>query len=85
MPVMTLRGLNEEEARRLREEARREGISLNALLLRLIREAAGLAQRPWRVRHHDLDALAGTWTDEDADAFLAAIEEAERIDPDMWK
>jgi len=82
---MTLRGLNDEEAQRLREEARREGISLNALLLRLVREAAGLAQRPWRPRHHDLDDLAGTWTEEESQAILAALEETERIEPGMWE
>ncbi len=85
MPTMTLRGLKEEEAERLREEARREGVSLNALLLRLIREGAGLAHRPWRPRYHDLDDLAGTWTEEEAQAVLAALEETEQIDPGMWE
>ena len=85
MPTVTLRGLKEEEAERLREEARREGISLNALLLRLVREAAGLAHRPRRPRYDDLDDLAGTWTEEEAQEFLAALEETERIDPGMWE
>ncbi len=85
MPTMTLRGLKEEEAERLREEARREGVSLNAFLLRLVREGAGLARRPWHPRHHDLDELAGTWTEEEAQAVLAALEETEQIDPGMWE
>lgn len=85
MPAMTLRGLTEEEARRLREEARRQGISLNALLLRLVREGAGLAKRSRLERHHDLDPLAGTWSEEEAAAFAAAIEDTERIDPEMWR
>lgn len=85
MPAMTLRGLDEEEAQRLREEARRQGISLNALLLRLIREAAGLTHRPWRVRHHDLDDLAGTWGEEEARRVLEALEDTERIDQGMWE
>jgi len=82
---MTLRGLNEEEAQQLREEARRQEVSLNALLLRLVREGAGLAKRPRLRRRHDLDALAGTWTDEQAVAFTTALEDTERIDPEMWK
>jgi len=85
MAAMTLRGLNEEEAQRLREEARRQEISLNALLLRLVREGAGLAKRPRLSRRRDLDALAGTWTEEDADAFTKALEDTERVDPEMWK
>ena len=85
MPAMTLRGLDEEEAERLRQEAGRQGISLNALLLRLIREGAGLVRRPWRRVHHDLDPLAGTWTDDEAAAFTAALEDTRRIDSEMWK
>jgi len=85
MTAMTLRGLDEKEAERLRQEASRQGISLNSLLLRLVREGAGLVRRPWRRCHNDLDPLAGTWTDEEAAAFMAAIEETGRIDPEMWK
>jgi hypothetical protein len=85
MGTMTLRGLDEEEAERLRQEASRQGISLNSLLLRLVREGAGLVRRPWRRSHHDLDQLAGTWTDDEAAAFMAAIEDTARIDPEMWK
>ena len=85
MPAMTLRGLNEEEAQWLREEARRNEISLNALLLRLVREAAGLVKRPRLRRFNDLDTLAGVWTEEQAAAFTTALEDTERIDPEMWK
>lgn len=85
MPTMTLRGLNEDEAQKLREEAHRQEVSLNALLLRLVREGGGLAKRSRLRRRCDLDALAGTWTGEEAAAFATAIEDTERIDPEMWK
>lgn len=39
MTSMTLRGIDEELAHNLKELARHQGISLNALTLRLIREA----------------------------------------------
>lgn len=83
MPTMTLRGLDENEAQKLRNEAQREGVSLNLLLLRLIRRQAGLVSRP--IRHHDLDALAGSWSKEDAVAFENALKETERVDSEMWK
>ena len=85
MVAMTLRGLNKEEAQWLREEARRNEISLNALLLRLVREGAGLAKRPRLRRCNDLDTLAGTWTEEQAAAFYEALEDTEQIDPEMWE
>jgi len=35
--------------------------------------------------HHDLDALAGTWSASDADIFLATIAPLEQIDPELWR
>ena len=34
-------------------------------------------------RHHDLDALAGTWTEEDWAEFERALAEQRRIEPDV--
>jgi hypothetical protein len=85
MPAMTLRGLSDEEAEKLRGEAKRRGVSLNALLLLLLREAAGFERRPRRPIYHDLDALAGTWSEEEAARFSAAVADTERIDEEMWR
>jgi uncharacterized protein YukJ len=35
--------------------------------------------------HHDLDALAGTWSHEDATAFEAATLETRQIDAELWQ
>ena len=57
MGLLTIRNLDPEVDRELRERARREGKSINALVQETLR--AGLM--PSRQRsHHDLDALAGT-------------------------
>ena len=85
MPAVTLRGLADGEADRLKSEARRRGLSLNALLLRLVREGAGLVARSRQGRHDDLDALAGTWSEEDAAAFAAAVADTEKIDAELWR
>ena len=57
MTTMTLRGIDDSLANSLKELARQEGISLNALVLRLIREATGLDKRK--------RTLTATATDED--------------------
>jgi hypothetical protein len=38
-----------------------------------------------RKLHHDLDHLAGTWSDEEAAAFDAALLEQRRVDPELWR
>ena len=85
MTSMTLRGIDEPLAQTLKELARNQGISLNALALRLIREASGIDKRKRTVVHYDLDTLAGTWCKEDEVAFHAAIHPLETIDEEMWK
>ncbi len=55
------------------------------MALRLIREATGIDKRKRTVIHHDLDTLAGTWSEEDELAFRNATRSFEAIDEDMWK
>lgn len=85
MTTMTLRGIDEPLAHTLKEMARNQGISLNALALRLIREASGIDKLKRTLVHYDLDTLAGTWCKEDVVAFQAAIHPLETIDEEMWK
>lgn len=37
------------------------------------------------VVYHDLDYLAGTWTEEDAEAFTKATEDFNKIDKELWQ
>jgi len=85
MPTLSIRGLDQETARRLKAEAQRRGLSVNAFLLRVIREQVGLRpEGPRRPRHHDLDYLAGTWSQEEAAELLANVSDFERVDEELW-
>jgi hypothetical protein len=85
MTTMTLRGIDDTLAQTLKDLARSQGVSLNALALRLIREATGVDKRKRTLVHHDLDTFAGTWGKEDEEAFLNATRSLETIDEEMWK
>ena len=84
MTTMTLRGIDEPLAQTLKELARNQGVSLNTLALRLIREATGVDKRKRTLVHHDLDTLAGTWSEEDELSFQVATRSLETIDEEMW-
>lgn len=85
MANFSLRGIDEDIALRLKSEAKRREISVNALILELIREGLGIRRRqPGEMIHRDLDALAGTWGAEDTAAFLAAISDFESVDEGIW-
>jgi|JRYH01.1.fsa_nt_gb plasmid stability protein len=86
MSNISVRGLGSNTIARLKLRAVREGVSVNALVLRLIDE--GLGGRPARYakrRHDDLDELAGSWTDEDAAEFEDASAAFREVDPALWK
>jgi DNA polymerase III delta prime subunit len=85
MTTMTLRGIDEPLAQALKELARKQGISLNSLALRLIREATGIDKLKRTQVYYDLDALAGTWSKEDEIAFQVATQPLESVDVEMWK
>ena len=77
----TLRNVPEHLDRALREQARREGKSLNQVLLEALQRALGQLGEP--VRHRDLSDIAGSWVpDPDTEA---ALEEQRKIDPDLWR
>jgi len=65
----------------IKERAAREGKSLNETVLEALKAGLGYGDDP--VRHADLDDLAGTWVNDPA--FDRAVEEMDRVDPEMWK
>jgi hypothetical protein len=81
--ALALRGIEPELRSALEAEAARTGTSLNALILRILRESLGLSKAAGLC--HDLDALAGVWSREEADEFTEAIRCFEEIDRSLWE
>ena len=77
----TIRGVPAEVDAALRQRARREARSLNAVVIDAL--AAGLALDAEPAKHADLDHLIGSWRDDPA--FDRAVAEFERIDHESWK
>lgn len=84
MPGFSLRGIDEQVHRALKERAERSGISINALILDCIHKGLGIGGAK-RNKYHDLDHLAGTWTDREKEEFLAAVRDFEAVDEGLWK
>ncbi len=84
MANFSLRGIDDNVNQALKDKASRLGISVNALILNCIHKGIGVGQSR-RVRHHDLDRLAGTWSDAESNEFMATISEFETVDEELWK
>ena len=87
MNQLTVRGFDDDLERSIRQLARREGISLNQAALKLLRRGAGLpdGQGDGRTIGDALDDLFGSWSQEEAEAFDAALEVFESVDESAWR
>jgi hypothetical protein len=86
MKAVTLRNLPPELARVIRQKARDKGTSVNKAVISLLEEAVGEGgKKRSKLLYHDLDALVGSWTEDEAATFEQALAVQRAIDPDLWK
>jgi hypothetical protein len=87
MEQLSLRGFDKELAKRLRETARRERISLNRAALLLMRRGAGLAQSAASATAvgDALDRFIGRWSAAEEKQVLESIAPCEAVDEALWK
>jgi len=83
--AITVRNLPPKVAKAIREKARKERLSMNKAVIKLLEEATGATQETRKVVHHDLDHMAGTWSQAEYEEFMEALREQRQIDPEMWK
>ena len=84
MKSITVRGIDEETLKALREEARQTGKSINATILQRLKEAMGLIKKKRTRIYYDLDELAGTWSAEDELQFRRNTQYFDKIDKEIW-
>ncbi|RPJ87112.1 MAG: hypothetical protein EHM18_02760 [Acidobacteria bacterium] len=83
MNFLTVRNVPPDLAQALREEKRRRGVSLNRVVIELLRQALGLA---WgEPRQNGLEKLAGDWSQKDLEDFETATAVFEKVDEDQWQ
>lgn len=80
-----LRGVDRLVLLRLKQEAKAQNVSLNQLILLVLRCKVGLSNQRPKTLHHDLDKLAGTWSKEEEQQFLQSIGDFSKIDKEMWQ
>lgn len=85
MKAVTLRNLPPSLDRTIRQRAKKNGVSVNKVVISLLQDHLGESdKRPVR-RYHDLDELAGLWNRQEAEAFEQTLAKQRAIDPEMWR
>lgn len=87
MRQLSLRGFDKELERRLKELARREGVSLNKAAQILLRRGAGLTETgpSSTAVGGALDQFIGRWSEAEERRFLESIAPCEAVDEALWK
>jgi hypothetical protein len=82
MKQLTVRKVSEEIARALKQERLRRGISLNQLVLELLRQSLGLGSNRY---DNGLSKLAGTWSAAELLEFNEQMSSLNQIDSELWQ
>jgi hypothetical protein len=86
MKTLSIRGIDDQLAKLLKQEANKTNKSINQIVLETLRRHAGLEKMKQFTRlHHDLDNLFGCWSQEEYDAIQGKIDGERRIDEELWK
>lgn len=85
MKSISLRGVDDELALLLKEEAEAARKSVNQWVLETLKRHVGLEKEKRFTRvFHDLDHLFGRWSEDEFDAIQGKIDEERHIDPELW-
>ena len=85
MKAITLRNIPAGIARRIRAKAREDKTSINKAVIAMLLDSLEPRRPESKILHHDLDDLAGSWSQAEADDFDRALREQRQIDADLWK
>ena len=85
MKAITLRNLPPNLGRRLERKAKEKGSSLNKTVIGILEAALETSRKRNTRLHHDLDHLAGLWSEDEAREFDEDLAAQRKIDPELWR
>lgn len=85
MKTITIRGIEPGLDRVIKSRAKQNNLSVNQWILQALKKVTGMGKESLFKKYHDLDALAGGWSKEEAKAFEKNTQIFENIDEDVWK
>jgi hypothetical protein len=86
MSNLPIRGIDTDLATTLKQQAQASGMSVNQLVLDVLKEHTGLHKKKhFTEEYHDLNFLFGQWTDSEFDKVQGKIDSESLIDNELWK
>ncbi len=85
MKSITIHDLGDELDHLIREKARKDQVSINKTVKRLLEQALGITGEENQKRKETFADLHGVWSEEDLAVFEKATTDFESIDEEDWK
>ena len=86
MSNLSIRGIDADLATTLKQQAQASGLSVNQLVLDVLKEHTGLHKKKhFTQKYHDLDFLFDQWTDSEFHQIQGKIDNESQIDDELWK
>ncbi len=84
MKSITIHELDDDLDALIRDRARREGISLDKTIKKLLEESLGIKPKDEDNRKEEFLDIFGAWSEEEACEFDRITRDFEKIDPEVW-
>lgn len=85
MKSITIHGVDDQLAGRLKQAAEAGGLSMNRTVKRLLEEALGMKPRPSGHNRDQFEAFRGVWSREDLAQFRQATTDLEQTYEGDWQ
>lgn len=83
---ITIQNIDDAINRWITEQAQKRGVSAEVIILEILKKEIRTETAPAQLpTYHDLDALAGTWNEEQAREFLAATQDFGKVESELWR
>lgn len=84
MSSITIHNIENDLDLLIREKAKKDGLSLNKEIKKLLRESLGLTKNE-NIKKDEFAKFFGIWSDEDKKIFDKQVADLEKIDQEDWK
>ena len=86
MSNLSIRGIDQDLAITLKQQAQESGKSVNQLVLDVLKEHTGHHKKKlFTQEYHDLDFLFGQWTESEFQKIQGKINSESQIDDELWQ
>jgi hypothetical protein len=86
MGSISIRGVDEQLAALLKQQAITAQKSVNQLILEMLRKHVGIdKEKKFTQEYHDLDQIFGTWTEDEFQKIQGEIDAERQVDSELWK